>query len=67
MKIITALSAYGRKAKPEDWYAGLPFKLYGGSYFSIRDAQLIKDDGGAIIHFYSPQEFHNKPAFTVTL
>ena len=47
---VHATGAYGRKYDTLediliDWHDGLDFKIRGGSYFSIRDAEVLRNDG----------------------
>lgn len=47
---LFAEPAYGRRPSMKDWEGGKDFRAYeprwkGGTYFSIRDAQLIYDSG----------------------
>ena len=48
--VLYASGAYGRKYDTLDdvlidWLDGLDFKVISGPYFSIRDAEVLRNDG----------------------
>lgn len=41
---LFAIGAYGREATLADWEAGKDFRVVGGSYFSNREIEFIRDE-----------------------
>jgi hypothetical protein len=63
MKFLLATGAYGRQSTATDWLNGKDFRLDGsGTYFSIRDADVLVNDGIEEVHFLNR---HGFLAFTV--
>lgn len=54
IKILFAVPAYGRTYSDDadillDWLDGLDFRVVGGSYFSIRDTKLLREQGYDVV------------------
>jgi hypothetical protein len=54
IKILYAVPAYGRVYTDDadillDWLDGLDFRVISGSYFSIRDTKLLREQGYDVV------------------
>jgi len=62
MTTLSIQPAYGRNYVASDdainsWKAGADFKIVGGPYLSIRDAEKLKEDGYDRIYLHFNKEF----------